>query len=91
MRDDQGVGSPLSNEAYNVISALHSKLEGLEAYRTYQQDGGRFWEELSSQDQRAVDLLVGELERLMGEGRLRSGEEAAGRPALWPEGAADEP
>lgn len=89
MRDDQGMGSPISNEAYNVISALHSKLEELDAYRTYQHDGGGFWEELSFQDNRAVELLVGELERLVGEGRLRSGEEAAGRPALWPEGAAE--
>lgn len=37
--NQQGVGSPISAAAYNVLSALHSKLEGLEAYRTYAQDG----------------------------------------------------
>jgi hypothetical protein len=26
-------------EAYNVLTALHSKLEGLEAYRTFQGSG----------------------------------------------------
>ena len=30
----QGVGSPISNEAYNVLTALQSKLEGLEAAST---------------------------------------------------------
>ena len=67
----QGVGSPISNEAYNIISALHSKLEGLEAYRKYQQDGGQVWQQLSQQDNQAVETLIGELERLVKDGKLR--------------------
>lgn len=67
----QGIGSPISNEAYNVVAALHSKLEGLEAYRKYQQDGGQVWQRLSQQDNQAVELLVQELERLVREGRFR--------------------
>jgi hypothetical protein len=73
MGDGKSMGSPVSNEAYNVIAALHTKLEGLEAYRKYQQDGGQIWEQLSSQDIQAVDLLLGQLERLVNAGQLRSG------------------
>ena len=70
-QQSQGVGSPISNEAYNVLSALHSKLEGLEAYRKYQQDGGQIWQQLSQQDIQAVQMLVDELERMVQEGRFR--------------------
>lgn len=71
----QGIGSPISNEAYNVLSALHSKLEGLEAYRKYAQDGDQqIWQQLSQQDTQAVETLVGELERLVQEGRFRMGQ-----------------
>ena len=73
-QQSQGVGSPISNEAYNVISALHSKLEGLEAYRKYQQDGGQIWQQLSQQDNQAVQTLVQELERLVQQGKLRMGQ-----------------
>lgn len=66
MTTGQGVGSPISNEAYNIISALHSKLEGLEAYRKYQQDGdSQVWQQLSQQDSQAVQTLVQELERMV--------------------------
>ena len=67
-----GVGSPISNEAYNVIAALQANLEGLEAYRKYQQDGdNQLWQQLSQQDNQAVQQLVQELERLVQEGRFR--------------------
>ena len=75
----QGIGSPISNEAYNVLSALHSKLEGLEAYRKYAQDGSsQIWQQLSQQDTQAVQTLVGELERLVREGRFRMGQPGQG-------------
>jgi hypothetical protein len=58
-----------------VLSALHSKLEGLEAYRKYSQDGNsRLWQQLSQQDQQAVETLVEELERLVREGKFRMGQ-----------------
>ena len=38
-QSNAGVGSPISNEAYNILTALQSKLEGLEAYRKYSQSG----------------------------------------------------
>ena len=71
----QGIGSPISNEAYNVLSALQSKLEGLEAYRKYSQDGNsQIWQQLSQQDNQAVQTLVGELERLVRENKFRMAE-----------------
>ena len=69
----QGVGSPISNEAYNVITALQSKLEGLEAYRKYSQSGStQLWQQLTQIDTQAVQLLTQELERLAQSGGLRT-------------------
>ena len=68
----QGVGSPISNEAYNVITSLQTKLEGMEAYRKYAEtDGNQTWQRLSDLDRQAVELLVDELERLVREGQFR--------------------
>src|SRR5262249_1579817 len=38
-KPNTGIGSPLSNDAYNLIAALHAKLEGMEAYRKFAFDG----------------------------------------------------
>lgn len=66
------VGSPISNEAYNVISALAAKLEGLEAYRKYSKDaGGQIWQQLTQVEIQGVEQLVSELERLVKDGKLR--------------------
>ena len=55
-----------------MLTALQSKLEGLAAYRTYARSGdNRLWQQLGQQDAQAVELLVGELERLVREGKLR--------------------
>ena len=71
----EGIGSTISNEAYNIISALHAKCEGLEAYRKYSRDGDqRIWKELSQRDNEAVRLLCDELEKLVRDGRLRMGQ-----------------
>jgi hypothetical protein len=68
----QGIGSPISNEAYNVLSALHAKLEGQEAYRKYQQSGGgQLWQQLTQLDNQATQLLVQELEQLVRDGKFR--------------------
>lgn len=66
------VGSPISNEAYNLITALQAKLEGLEAYRKYQKDGsGQIWQELSQSDVQCVSRLLDELETMVKDGKLR--------------------
>jgi len=77
----EGVGSPISNEAYNIIAALHAKLEGLEAYRKYSMDAqGTFWKKMSDREQETVRLLVDELDRLCKEGKLRMGEPGKAGP-----------
>ncbi len=69
----QNVGSPISNEAYNVITALQAKLEGLEAYRKYQKDGNQqIWQQLAQADIQCVTQLIDELEKLVQGGKLRS-------------------
>ena len=68
----QGVGSPISNEAYDVLTALHSKLEGLEAYRKFSKDGNQqLWQELSDADVKCVDRLITELETLVKGNKFR--------------------
>jgi hypothetical protein len=68
------VGSPISNEAYNVISALASKLEGLEAYRKYCKDGdAKIWQQLTQIEVEGVQKLVDELENLVKNNKLRMG------------------
>jgi len=67
-----GVGSPITNEAYNVIKALSSKLEGLEAYRKYAKDGeGQIWQQLTQVEVQGVQKLVDELEKIVKDGKLR--------------------
>jgi hypothetical protein len=69
------VGSPIANEAYNVIAALHSKLEGLEAYRKYAKDGpAQLWQNLTQAEVQGVRMLIDELERIVKDGRLRMKE-----------------
>lgn len=68
----EGVGSPISNEAYNVITSLQTKLEGMEVYRKYAQNqGGQLWQKLNALDEQAVSVLVDELERLVRDGKFR--------------------
>jgi hypothetical protein len=68
----KGIGSPISNEAYNVITALQAKLEGLEAYRKYAKDGdASLWEEMTEADVECVSRLADELERMVRDGEFR--------------------
>jgi hypothetical protein len=76
----QSLGSPISNEAYNVIASLHKKLQGLEAMEKFAKDGdAQIWKQLTQLDTQAVAHLVDELERIVKEGKLRMG--APGRPS----------
>jgi hypothetical protein len=76
----QGIGSPITNDAYNVVSALHSKLEGLEAYRKYSKDASsQLWQQLTKVEIEAVGKLVDELERLVKDGKLRMREPGVGK------------
>ncbi len=67
-------GSPISNDAYDIIACLHEKLQGLEAMRKFSKDADQdVWKELSKLDLQAVDTLLGKLEQLVKDGKLRSG------------------
>jgi hypothetical protein len=71
-RSPEGLGSPISNEAYNVLTSLQTKLEGMEVYRKYAQgQGGHLWQKLNDLDEQAVRILVDELERLVRDGGFR--------------------
>jgi len=68
----QGMGSPLSDDAYNVITALHAQLEGLEAYRKFAQNGStELWQELTQQELPTIERLASELERMVQQGQFR--------------------
>lgn len=68
----EGVGSPITNEAYDVLSALKAKLEGLEAYRKYAEDGNAgLWQRLTEIEIPAVEVLVDKLEALVQENKFR--------------------
>lgn len=69
----QGIGSPVSNECYNVLTALQSKLKGMEAYRKYAQSGGnpQLWQYLTQLDQQAVQILTQQVEQMAQAGQLR--------------------
>ncbi|NUP04912.1 MAG: hypothetical protein HOW73_02505 [Polyangiaceae bacterium] len=67
-----GVGSPITNEAYNVIAALHAKLEGLEAYRKFALDANpQLWKQFTESDVKCVTALCDELEKLIKDGKFR--------------------
>jgi hypothetical protein len=74
-----GIGSPLSNDAYNIIAALHAKLEGMEAYRKFAFDGDeKVWQELTDCDQKCVDVLIERLEEIVKAGKLRAARSEGG-------------
>lgn len=72
----QGQESTLvDNEVYNVISALHSKLEGLAAYEKYERDGqanDSVWRELRQHDEQAARRLMQQLDQFAQQGKLRA-------------------
>ncbi len=84
VRLEGGVGSPVCNEAYNVIACLHEKLQGLEAMRKFAKDAddAEVWKSVGQLDLEAVDVLLGELEKIVQNGKLRSAISSMGkRPA----------
>jgi hypothetical protein len=65
----------VDNEVYNLISTLHTKLEGLAAYQKYEQDGQAndpLWRELRQQDEQAARRLLQQLEQFAQQGKLQA-------------------
>jgi hypothetical protein len=74
-------GEGLDDLTYNVITVLHEKSKGLEAYETYIEDASdneevrQIFEELRDQDLEAVGRLEECLQQLMGSGGEEMEEE----------------
>lgn len=62
--------SPVDNYTYDLLQALTSKLEAIEAYEMYAEDEGdaKLFEELADQDRQQAERLLGELRRRLGAG-----------------------
>jgi hypothetical protein len=74
------VGSPISNDAYNVIACLHEKLQGLEAMRKFSKDADlENWKKISQLDMQAVGILLDQLEKMVRDGKLRGGASSQGQ------------
>jgi len=64
---------PVDNLTYNLISVLHSKLEGLEAYRKYMQDAQgdqeclQLFQQLQQQDSQAATKIQQHLMKHFGQ------------------------
>jgi hypothetical protein len=57
------IESPVDDATYDVLMALASKLEAIDTYRKYADDGkdGALWQQLARDDRRHADLLLDEL------------------------------
>ena len=59
--------SPVDNGTYNLISVLHTKLEGLKVYETYMKDADdecrRLYQELQNQDAQAAKKVMDHLKK----------------------------
>jgi hypothetical protein len=62
--DDDWVDSPVDDATYDMMMALASKLEGIDTYHVYAQDGNAaLWRQIAEDDRRHADLLLAELKR----------------------------
>ena len=74
---------PLDNNTYNIITVIHEKSKGLEAFDQYLQDADEqlrgIFEEIREQDTRYIEQLQEQLRRLItgSEGAESEDEEAA--------------
>jgi hypothetical protein len=59
----------MDNNSYNLIMALASNLEALEAYHKYANDGNQqLWQELASHTEQIIGRLQQELPKVMQQG-----------------------
>ena len=66
--DGDWVGSPVDDDTYNLLMALTSKLEAIDVYQVYAEDGRpELWRELAEEERRHAERLFNELkQRLAG-------------------------
>ena len=61
--------SPIDNATYNIIKALGEKLEAIETYRKYEQDGGEgaeLFRQMGEEDAQHAQQLLDALRRQLG-------------------------
>lgn len=65
----------LSDNTYNLLAILLSKLEGLEAYDTYLEDAGsdskKLIEQIARDDEKHAEMLRAAIEKMVREGGLK--------------------
>jgi len=65
LQNRRSVESPVSNVTYDLMQALTSKLEAIEAYEMYRQDAqgnvGQLFEDLLAEDRRQAERLLAAL------------------------------
>ncbi|HEX9990914.1 MAG TPA: hypothetical protein VGE45_20845 [Chloroflexia bacterium] len=70
-----GDGNIISNRTYNLLAILLSKLEGLEAYNTYEEDmeqeDMKLLDQIRRDDERHAQMLRETIEKMIKEGGLR--------------------
>jgi hypothetical protein len=56
--DGSWIESPVDDATYDLMMALSSKLEAIDTYRTYAEDGqAELWQELASDERRHAERL----------------------------------
>jgi hypothetical protein len=62
-----GSSSPVDDRTYNLMQALVSKLEAIEAYEMYaEDDGGQIFNDLLVEERQHAERLLGELRSAFG-------------------------
>jgi hypothetical protein len=62
--DGDWIGSPIDDATYDVLMALASKLEAIDTYQVYAEDGNAsLWRELATDERRHADRLFNELKQ----------------------------
>jgi hypothetical protein len=62
--DDNWIESPVDDATYDLMMALASKLEGIDTYHVYAEDGNAdLWRKIAEDDRRHADLLLAELKQ----------------------------
>lgn len=62
--DGEWVGSPIDDATYNLLMALTSKLEAIDVYEVYAEDGqADLWRAMAEDDRRHAERLVNELKQ----------------------------
>ena len=62
--DGEWISSPIDDETYNLLMALTSKLEAIDVYEVYAEDGhADLWRDLATEERRQADRLLAELKQ----------------------------